>query len=173
MALLSWSWNWWKGKPLPTGSKRSRCNPGRPWTFVVKLLRHWETAHEKGIIHRDLKPANVKLTSEGRVKVLDFGLAKTVMPETGTEDAATLTHAATQSGVLVGTAPYMSPEQVRGEQLDRRTDIWVFGCVLYETLSGRRAIAGDSLSSVLATVLMGEPDWNKLTGGLIHHCCVC
>jgi serine/threonine-protein kinase len=100
-----------------------------------------EAAHEKGIVHRDLKPANVIVTSEGRVKVLDFGLAKAVAEEAPSSDLSkspTLTREGTEQGVILGTASYMSPEQARGKTLDRRTDIWSFGCVFYEALTGRK-----------------------------------
>jgi serine/threonine-protein kinase len=107
-----------------------------------------EAAHEKGIIHRDLKPANVIVTSEGRVKVLDFGLAKAVGEEAPSSDLSkspTLTREGTELGVILGTASYMSPEQARGKTLDRRTDIWSFGCVLYEALTGRKAFSGETV----------------------------
>src|SRR5205814_9938054 len=108
-----------------------------------------EYAHEKGVIHRDLKPANIKITPEGRVKVLDFGLAKALSNETATPDPAsspTLTMRATLAGVIMGTAAYMSPEQARGHDVDRRADIWSFGVVLYEMLTGRQVFGGDTVS---------------------------
>lgn len=123
-----------------------------------------EAAHEKGIVHRDLKPGNVKFAAGGQVKVLDFGLAKSLTREVVSEEEVTQTvaHAATLAGMVVGTAPYMSPEQVRGEDLDTRSDIWAFGCVLYETLTGRRAISGVAVTEILAAVMMGEADMAKL-----------
>ena len=116
-----------------------------------------ETAHEQGIIHRDLKPANIKVRPDGTVKVLDFGLAKAVDPSGASSNDAmhspTLTARATQMGMIIGTAAYMAPEQARGKAVDRRADIWAFGIVLYEMLTGRRAFAGDEISDVLAAVL--------------------
>jgi Tol biopolymer transport system component len=124
-----------------------------------------EAAHEAGIIHRDLKPSNIKITPQGRVKVLDFGLAKPADQESGGSDLSsspTRTIAATRDGALLGTAPYMSPEQARGKGVDTRTDIWAFGCVLYEMLTGRRAFEGRDATETLASVIRGEPDWRAL-----------
>jgi Tol biopolymer transport system component len=123
-----------------------------------------EAAHDKGIVHRDLKPANVKITASGTVKVLDFGLAKAV---TGDAPAPDLSNVALDEGVrragaVVGTAAYMSPEQARGLAVDRRTDIWAFGCVLYEMLTGRVTFAGDTVSDSIAKILECEPDWSAL-----------
>jgi eukaryotic-like serine/threonine-protein kinase len=128
-----------------------------------------EAAHEQGIIHRDLKPANTKVKPEGTVKVLDFGLAKALEPQlaAGRTDLShsptlTLGAAATQMGVILGTAAYMAPEQARGRPVDKRADIWAFGCVLYEMLAGRRAFAGEDVTDTLASVVRGEPDWDAL-----------
>lgn len=124
-----------------------------------------EYAHERGIVHRDLKPANVKLSSDDAVKVLDFGLAKALEADPSSVDLAsspTLTHMATQAGIILGTAPYMAPEQAKGKNVDRRADVWAFGCVLYEMLSGRSAFGGESVTETLAAVVRGEPDWTAI-----------
>src|SRR5262245_5739618 len=124
-----------------------------------------EAAHEAGIIHRDLKPGNVKLTPAGDVKVLDFGLAKGAGVAESSSDLSqspTLTYSPTGVGVILGTAAYMSPEQARGKVVDRRTDIWSFGCVLYEMLTGRRLFGGETVSDTIAKILEREPDWNAL-----------
>jgi serine/threonine-protein kinase len=124
-----------------------------------------EAAHERGIIHRDLKPANVKIAPDGMVKVLDFGLAKALSADGSAPDVThspTLTAQATQAGVVIGTAAYMSPEQARGRPVDKRSDIWSFGAVLYEMLTGRRCFEGETVSDVLASVLRQDPDWSRL-----------
>ncbi len=126
-----------------------------------------EYAHERGIIHRDLKPANVKITPEGMVKVLDFGLAKMLDPQ-GSQSAPNpnnspaLSALGTSAGMILGTAAYMSPEQAKGQRVDRRCDIWAFGCVLYEMLSGGKAFQGETTSDVLASVIKSEPEWSAL-----------
>ena len=132
-----------------------------------------EVAHEKGVTHRDLKPANVVLTSEGNVKVLDFGLAKTADPRAASSStmSPTLSIQATQAGVLLGTAAYMAPEQARGKAVDARADIWAFGIVLFEMLSGRRPFEGDEIADTLASILKSEPAWHRLpsqTPAAIH-----
>ncbi len=122
-----------------------------------------ENAHERGIIHRDLKPANIRVTPEGRVKVLDFGLGKDIAAAAGDlSKSPTLATMETISGSLLGTAAYMSPEQARGKAVDRRADIWAFGCVLYELLTARKAFAGETISDLVAAVLKQEPDWDTL-----------
>ena len=128
------------------------------------VARALEAAHDKGIIHRDLKPANIKITADGTVKVLDFGLAKASADSAPERDLDAATSGATtvNSNGLLGTAAYMSPEQARGEPLDKRTDIWSFGCVLYEMLSGRPVAKGTTVSETIAVVLDGEPEWTAL-----------
>jgi Tol biopolymer transport system component len=127
-----------------------------------------EAAHEKGIVHRDLKPDNIKLTPDGCVKVLDFGLAK-AFSEEASDAAATLTSGATRAGTVLGTAAYMSPEQARGKPVDKRTDIWAFGCVLYELLAGRQAFGRETASDSTAAILEHEPDWKCLPAATPPH----
>jgi Tol biopolymer transport system component len=126
-----------------------------------------DAAHAKGIVHRDLKPANVKVTPEDRVKVLDFGLGKEieVAADSGDESRSPTAAWLTQAGMILGTPSYMSPEQARGKPVDKRADIWAFGCVLYETLTGRRAFEGETASDAIAAILSGEPDWMRLPRG--------
>jgi eukaryotic-like serine/threonine-protein kinase len=130
-------------------------------TIAKQIAEALEAAHEKSVIHRDLKPANVKVTPEGRVKVLDFGLAKAFVGDGASEDISnspTLSRAATMRGVILGTAAYMSPEQARGKTVDKRTDLWAFGCVLYELVTGKQAFHGEDVTEILAAVVKIEPD---------------
>ena len=138
-----------------------------------------EAAHEQGVIHRDLKPANVKVKDDDTVKVLDFGLAKALEGDTGGEPSLspTLTAAATQAGVIMGTAAYMAPEQAKGKVADKRADIWAFGVVLLEMHSGQRVFSGETVSETLADVMKTEPSWNRLPaelppklGNLLRRC---
>jgi serine/threonine-protein kinase len=135
--------------------------------IAVQIAEGLEAAHERGIVHRDLKPANVKVRSDDVVKVLDFGLAKAVAPVAAMSISSSLsptitTPAMTQAGIILGTAAYMSPEQARGKPVDKRTDIWAFGCVVYEMLTGRKAFEAEDVSLTLAEVMKSEPDWSVL-----------
>ena len=130
----------------------------------VQVAAGLEAAHERDIMHRDLKPSNVKITPEGAAKILDFGLAKatTRADSDSVPVMATITSQHTAAGMVMGTPPYMSPEQARGKTVDRRTDVWSFGCLLYECLTGRQTFDGESPSDVFARVLERDPDWSAL-----------
>ena len=144
--------------------------------IAKQIAEALDAAHDQGIIHRDLKPANVKVREDGTVKVLDFGLARLVAPDASGAGAGTVTQsptfttpAATVAGVILGTAAYMSPEQAKGRAADKRSDVWAFGAVLYEMLTGRRPFEGEDLSDTLAAVLKSEPDWNALPPDVPPH----
>jgi serine/threonine-protein kinase len=147
---------------------KSRLSMADALAIARQIADAVETAHEHGVIHRDLKPANIKVKDDGSVKVLDFGLAKAVEPSTAPTTAElsnspTLTSpAATALGMILGTAAYMAPEQARGKVVDKRADIWAFGCLLYEMVTGRAPFAGDDVAETLGAVIHKEPDWSLL-----------
>jgi Tol biopolymer transport system component len=152
----------------PNDAPGGRLPVDRALAVARQIADALEAAHDKGIIHRDLKPANIKITSDGTVKVLDFGLAKAVGGDGSSPDLTQLPEAKPGEalrGAIIGTAAYMSPEQARGQRLDKRTDIWAFGCVLFEMLTGRVAFAGDTVSDSIAKILEREPDWPALPAG--------
>ena len=142
--------------------------PSEALAVAAQIAAALEAAHEHGIVHRDLKPANIKLKQDGTVKVLDFGIAKSLdlRATSGPQPPALTTPAMTEAGLVLGTAAYMSPEQARGKPVDKRADIWAFGCVLYEMLTGKAAFAGDDVTATLARVLEREPDLEALPAGL-------
>jgi serine/threonine protein kinase len=152
----------------PTLADRIRGN-AIPFEEALPIARQiaeaLEYAHERGIIHRDLKPANIKLTLDSNVKLLDFGLAKALQGDTvmrESSDSPTLSIQSSEAGIILGTAAYMSPEQARGKPVDRRADIWSFGVVLFEMLTGRPMYTGETTTDILAAVIRAEPDWTML-----------
>ncbi|MCG6923096.1 MAG: protein kinase [Acidobacteria bacterium] len=154
-----------EGEDLATRLKRGSLPVRETLPVFLQVAEGLEAAHQKGVVHRDLKPANIKVTTAGQVKILDFGLAKAIAEEDSVQDLSqslTLTRDATRAGVLLGTAPYMSPEQARGQPVDKRTDIWAFGCCLYEALTGKVTFLGETVSDTLAAILEREPDWPLL-----------
>ncbi len=158
-----------EGETLADQIKRGPIPVEESLKLALQIAEALEAAHEKGVIHRDLKPANIKITPDGKVKVLDFGLAKAYAgdrEEVNLSNSPTLSNAATQQGVILGTAAYMSPEQARGETVDKKADIWAFGVVLFEMLTGRAMFEGRTVSDTLAAVLMREPDWKRLPHNL-------
>ena len=156
------------GEDLSERIKRGPIPLDEALVFARQICDALEAAHEQGIVHRDSKPANIKVRHDGTIKVLDFGLAKALDPELSVRETAaslanspTLT-APTQFGMILGTAAYMAPEQAKGRAVDKRADVWAFGCVVYEMLTGRRAFDGEDVSEVLASVINKDPDWALL-----------
>jgi serine/threonine-protein kinase len=161
-----------EGEDLAERLKRGPMPVDEALVIAKQIAEALEAAHEKGIVHRDLKPANVKLAPGGKVKVLDFGLAKAFTDDAATGSSAdlsqspTLAHTGTQAGIILGTAAYMSPEQARGRAVDKRADVWAFGVLLFEMLTARRPFGGETVSEILAAVIKDEPGWEVLPAGL-------
>jgi len=153
------------GETLAERIKRGAIPVDEALAIATQITNGLEVAHEKGVTHRDLKPANIKVTPEGVAKVLDFGLARAYAPEPAHPDLSnspTMSRAATMQGVILGTAAYMSPEQAKGREVDRRTDIFALGAVLYEMVTGRAVFEGEDVPDILGAVLKSEPDWTRL-----------
>src|SRR5206468_3790902 len=152
-----------EGQTLAERIKRGPIPVEEALQIAKNICSALEAAHEQGIVHRDLKPANIKLTPIGRVKVLDFGLAKISEAQAAMDFSNSPTlMSASAPGVILGTAAYMSPEQASGKEVDKRTDIWALGCVLYQLLTGKQAFSGDTVTETIAAVLKSEPDWSLL-----------
>src|SRR5262245_22813085 len=156
-----------EGETLADHIARGPFPPADAFRIAIEIAQALEAAHERGIVHRDLKPANVKIAPDGRVKVLDFGLAKDVGGDGSHASPSSLTHSptivgATRAGVILGTAAYMSPEQARGQRVDARADVWAWGCVLYEMLAGSQPFVGGTVTDLLASVVRSDPDWTAL-----------
>jgi eukaryotic-like serine/threonine-protein kinase len=154
-----------EGPTLADRIKQGPISTNEALLIAKQICEALEYAHERGIVHRDLKPANVKVTADDAVKVLDFGLAKALEGDAASLDISTsptISRLATMQGVLLGTAAYMSPEQAKGKSVDRRADIWAFGCVLYEMLTGQQTFTGETVTDTLAAVIMKDPDWSRL-----------
>jgi len=162
------------GETLAARLAKGRLDVKEALEMAIQIAESLEEAHEKGILHRDLKPGNIMITEDGRIKVLDFGLARAFAEDTPEADTSLSPtrlrqgsgEAGTQAGVILGTASYMSPEQARGRKLDKRSDLFSFGAVLYEMLSGKKAFPGEDVSDILASVIKLEPDWAALPAGL-------
>jgi serine/threonine protein kinase len=151
-----------EGETLADRLKRGRIPLQEALSIAGQIATALEAAHEKGIIHRDLKPSNIKITPNGTVKILDFGLAKVRVAESADISAAPTKVTVSQTGIIMGTPAYMSPEQAAGSDTDRTSDVWAFGCVLYEMLTGRAVFSGETTSKILAAILTAEPDWRPL-----------